>query len=245
MPSVLHNPDPDLQIDKPAAVPQRTFDLRPTRRLVTLTVCVVLGLHMALLLWMGGERITDRAQRPDMQIEFISPPPSISPTSSPAPLPAPATPPLRGPVTSPAPSLTAPPQPPAPIAQAPLLPTPSDQSPPAPQQPSAVPAATQVLTSALSSEADYQAADLNNPKPLYPLSAIRQEAQGRVLLLVEVLPDGRAGRITLEQSSGHAILDASAMNTVRRWRFKPAQQAGASVSQTIRIPIDFTLQDSR
>jgi protein TonB len=49
----------------------------------------------------------------------------------------------------------------------------------------------------------------------------------------------------LEQSSGHAILDASAMNTVRRWRFKPAQQAGASVSQTIRIPIDFTLQDSR
>lgn len=243
MPSVLHNPDPDLQIDKPAAVPQRTFDLRPTRRLVTLTVCVVLGLHMALLLWMGGERITDRAQRPDMQIEFISPPPSISPTSSPAP--APATPPLRGPVTSPAPSLAAPLQPPAPTAQVPLPPTPSDQSPPVPKQPSATPAATQVLPSTLTSEADYQAAELNNPKPLYPPRAIREEAQGRVLLLVEVLPDGRAGRIALEKSSGHAILDASAMNTVQRWRFKPAQQDGAWVSQTIRIPIDFTLKDRR
>jgi periplasmic protein TonB len=243
MPSVLHNPDPDLPIDKPAAVPQRTFDLRPTRRLVTLTVCVVLGLHMALLLWMGGERITDRAQRPDMQIEFISPPPSTSPTSSPAP--APATPPLRGPVTSPAPSLAAPLQPPAPTAQVPLPPTPSDQTPPAPKQASAAPAATQVLPSALTSEADYQAAELNNPKPLYPLRAIREEAQGRVLLLVEVLPDGRAGRIALEKSSGHAILDASAMNTVQRWRFKPAQQDGAWVSQTIRIPIDFTLKDRR
>ena len=55
---------------------------------------------------------------------------------------------------------------------------------------------------------------MNNPRPAYPLLAIRQGAQGQVLLLVEVLTDGRAGRIELEKSSGHAALDAAAINAV-------------------------------
>lgn len=97
----------------------------------------------------------------------------------------------------------------------------------------------------MTSDADYKAPELNNPKPLYPLTAVRQEAQGRVLLLVEVTADGRAGRITLEKSSGHAILDASAMNTVRLWQFIPARKDGVFQTQTIRVPIDFKLNESR
>jgi protein TonB len=95
------------------------------------------------------------------------------------------------------------------------------------------------------SDADYKAAYLNNPKPPYPLTAVRQGAQGRVVLWAEVLPDGRAGRVQVEKSSGHAMLDASAMNTVRAWRFTPARQDGVVTTQAVRIPIDFTLQDRR
>jgi protein TonB len=94
-------------------------------------------------------------------------------------------------------------------------------------------------------EADYRAAYLNNPKPPYPFAAVRQGAEGRVLLLAEVLPDGRAGRVSLEKSSGHALLDASAMNTVRSWRFTPARSNGLPTTQTVSIPIDFTLQNQR
>jgi protein TonB len=94
-------------------------------------------------------------------------------------------------------------------------------------------------------EADYKAAYLNNPKPPYPFAAVRQGAEGRVLLLAEVLPDGRAGRVSLEKSSGHPLLDASAMNTVRSWRFTPARKDGVVTTQAVSIPIDFTLQNRR
>jgi periplasmic protein TonB len=95
------------------------------------------------------------------------------------------------------------------------------------------------------SDADYKAAHLNNPRPPYPQIAVRQGAEGRVLLLAEVLPDGRAGSVRVEQSSGHAVLDAAAMNTVRLWRFTPARKNGVFSTQTVRIPIDFNLNEGR
>jgi protein TonB len=94
-------------------------------------------------------------------------------------------------------------------------------------------------------EADYKAAYLNNPRPPYPFAAVRQGAEGRVLLSAEVLSDGRAGRVSLEKSSGHALLDAAALNTVRSWRFTPARKGGVLTSQAVLIPIDFSLQDRR
>ena len=96
-----------------------------------------------------------------------------------------------------------------------------------------------------STDADYKAAYLNNPRPAYPLLAIRQGAQGQVLLLVDVLTDGRAGRIELEKSSGHAALDAAAINAVRAWRFTPARKDGLLAAQTVSIPIQFNLKDQR
>jgi len=107
------------------------------------------------------------------------------------------------------------------------------------------PAPQAVIQTATTVDADYKAAYLNNPKPPYPASAVRRGAEGRVVLLAEVLADGRAGRVNLEQSSGHAILDASAMNTVRTWRFTPARKDGVIVTQTVRIPIEFNLREAR
>jgi len=99
--------------------------------------------------------------------------------------------------------------------------------------------------SSRSTDADYKAAYLNNPRPAYPLVAIREGAQGQVLLLVEVLTDGRAGRIDLEKSSGHAALDAAAINAVRAYRFTPARKDGLLATQTVSIHINFNLKDER
>lgn len=233
---------------------KRTLNLGPNRQLVTITGVVVVGLHLALLLlWLLDWRMEDVPKRPDIDIELTAPTPVESGTPAPAAPPAPTVP------TSPKVPVTPPPPQPAPAPEAtkpstPSVPAPapteasaqpvSAPSPPAPS-PAPVQRGADALPSALTVDADYKAADLNNPKPLYPLTAVRQEAQGRVLLLVEVLADGRAGRVTLEKTSGHAILDASAMNTVRLWQFKPAVKDGVFYAQTIRVPIDFNLKDSR
>jgi outer membrane biosynthesis protein TonB len=49
-----------------------------------------------------------------------------------------------------------------------------------------------------------------NPTPPYPSEARRRAWEGTVLLLVEILENGRPERITIRQSSGHPILDEAA-----------------------------------
>ena len=223
---------------------KRTLNLGPNRRLVTITGVVVVGLHLALLLlWLFDWRMEEASKRPDINIELTAPAPVQSDTQAP---PAPVAPPVPAVQPPPEVPVTPKPPPPHPSDTAPVVPSePTPAPPPAAAAPAPTGGQADVLPSALTADADYKAAELNNPKPLYPLTAVRQEAQGRVLLLVEVLADGRAGRVTLEKTSGHAILDASAMNTVRLWQFIPAREDGVFVTQTIRVPIDFNLKDSR
>ena len=81
----------------------------------------------------------------------------------------------------------------------------------------------------------------NNPAPSYPASARRRGQEGRVLLRVEVLTNGNVGSVALEKSSGIDSLDTAALDTVRRWRFRPARKNGQSVTATVQVPIRFAL----
>ncbi len=91
-------------------------------------------------------------------------------------------------------------------------------------------------------ESRYDVAALNNPKPPYPLAARRQGAEGRVVLRAQVLEDGRCTEVHIVRGSGHALLDESALATVRRWRFVPATRAGKAVRSWVEVPIHFRLQ---
>jgi len=93
-------------------------------------------------------------------------------------------------------------------------------------------------------ESRYDVAALNNPKPPYPLSARRQGAEGRVVLRALVLEDGRCAEVRIVRSSGHALLDESALTTVRRWRFLPATRAGTPVTASVDVPIAFRLDQA-
>lgn len=90
-------------------------------------------------------------------------------------------------------------------------------------------------------EPDYKAAYLNNPKPPYPRMAVRLRIEGTVLLLVQVLPDGRAGTVQVMKTSGNDLLDDSALKTVKTWRFTPARKDGVITSAYVRVPIIFSL----
>jgi periplasmic protein TonB len=82
----------------------------------------------------------------------------------------------------------------------------------------------------------------DNPAPEYPYAARLRGEYGRVLLRVEVLASGDAGKVLVERSSGYDILDQAAVDSVKRWRFRPARRNGEPVTASVRVPIRFALQ---
>ena len=234
-------------------------DLSPRPSLLIALSLFVLAVHAGLLLlWTRNSSVEHVIKRYDLRLVFLTPPPVSAQATAKRPSPSrssqnnsPQETAQQGPITLPAmaqvqaPAAQAPApaqvaaQVPAQAATPATAPAAAPSSGPAPAAESVMPASTR------STDADYKAAYLKNPTPAYPLLAIRQGAQGQVLLLVEVLTDGRAGRIDLEKSSGHAALDAAAINAVRAWRFTPARKDGLLAAQTVSIPIQFNLKDER
>ena len=84
---------------------------------------------------------------------------------------------------------------------------------------------------------------LNNPAPVYPLAARRNDWEGLVVLRVLVDRQGKAVRVLLEKSSGHDVLDQSASQAVNRWRFLPSRLGNVAFESWITIPVRFVLKD--
>ncbi len=78
-------------------------------------------------------------------------------------------------------------------------------------------------------------------EPVYPSAARRRGQQGVVMVTVEVDADGATLRVSLQHSSGYAVLDTAALNAVRHWRFTPAHRAGRAVRAAVQVPIRFRL----
>lgn len=118
----------------------------------------------------------------------------------------------------------------------------ADAGPAAKGEPGAQSAA---VPSAGASPPSYELGSGGNPIPEYPWAARRAGREGRVVVQVSVRPDGQVAEADVAHSSGHASLDESALETVRRWRFEPAVQAGVPVAGTTKVPITFRLVDER
>ncbi len=89
----------------------------------------------------------------------------------------------------------------------------------------------------------FDAAYLDNPAPAYPRVARRRGVSGTVLLAAHITPEGRADQVRVQQTSGHEVLDAAALNAVTTWRFVPARRGDAAVAAWVEIPIVFNLRD--
>ncbi len=77
-----------------------------------------------------------------------------------------------------------------------------------------------------------------NPAPQYPPEALAARQTGRVVLRVEVGPDGTVLSVEVHGTSGIAALDEAAREAVRRWRFSPAP--GHPVRE-VAVPVRFTI----
>lgn len=92
-------------------------------------------------------------------------------------------------------------------------------------------------------EANYRANYAHNPKPTYPTIAKSRGWQGKVLLRVKVSAQGLSDAVTVEESSGREMLDESAIEAVKQWRFIPAKRGNTPVASSVIVPIVFTLRN--
>jgi TonB family protein len=82
-----------------------------------------------------------------------------------------------------------------------------------------------------------------NTPPVYPALAKLRGYEGVVLVYAEILSDGRVGSTAISKSSGYTILDKSAMEAVKLWKFEPAKKAGKPFAIRVKLPIKFVLHD--
>ena len=80
-------------------------------------------------------------------------------------------------------------------------------------------------------------------EPDYPTPDIRMGHEGTVWLTIEILPNGRVGAVRVDQTSGFARLDDSAVREARKWRMRPGTQDGIAIPMYKRVPVTFRLKD--
>ncbi len=76
----------------------------------------------------------------------------------------------------------------------------------------------------------------------YPSASRRLSEEGRVVATITVGADGKAGDITVTQSSGFPRLDAAVECVVRRLPFEPGKRDGQPVDAQVSVPIVFKLE---
>lgn len=84
----------------------------------------------------------------------------------------------------------------------------------------------------------------DNEHPVYPWIARLRGYEGVVLLSAEIDADGKVGNLRLKKSSGFAVLDRSALDAVKTWKFEPGRRMGRPISMWVDVPVKFVLRDN-
>lgn len=229
-------------------------------RTTGLALMVAVAGHAAALAWWMQqppvEAAAPLAMGQHLAVNWVSLPTPPSPSTTPAPaqpLPRPAVPtepvkaaaapmqPAAAPVPAPAPVTPAPAVAATPAAATAAPPSPPLAAAPAPA-PAPVPAPAVAPAASAVVPASFDAAYLDNPRPLYPAASRQEGEEGTVLLRVRVLPNGLPEQVELARSSGFDRLDKAARSTVARWRFTPARQGDQAIAAWVQVPISFALK---
>jgi periplasmic protein TonB len=80
---------------------------------------------------------------------------------------------------------------------------------------------------------------INHPQPTYPPLAKQARISGQVVLQAEISKDGSIQK--LQVLSGHPMLVPSAVEAVKRWKYKPYILNGEPVEVETTITVNFTL----
>ena len=67
---------------------------------------------------------------------------------------------------------------------------------------------------------------ISDISPVYPLEALKDRIEGKVVVKFFINKDGKVSEISVESTSGSKILDSAAINYVQMLKFIPAQTNG-------------------
>lgn len=172
-------------------------------------------------------------------VQAPAPPPPPQPAEPPTPNTRPPKPkpvPKPKPLPPPEKSITLPPEPAVPVPVPAIAPAPVPV-------PSPVKVEAGETHEAPVTPPRIDASRLNNPAPAYPSISRQWGEEGTVLLELLVLADGRVTDVKIKTSSGYPRLDRSALDAVKRWRYKPAQRDGVAIDYRYLQPITFSLRE--
>ena len=85
----------------------------------------------------------------------------------------------------------------------------------------------------------FHALAISAPRPDYPFEARSHWIEGRGLFTLTVRPDGSVASVEVTKSTGHRILDESAIAAFQKWRFKPG------AVDRVKMPMEFTMAGLR
>jgi len=78
--------------------------------------------------------------------------------------------------------------------------------------------------------------------PDYPVKAIEAAMQGTAVIKIFILKNGRVGNAVIEQTSGHELLDRSAVAAISQWIFEPAVSQKEAIEAWFKVPVKFQLK---
>lgn len=84
-----------------------------------------------------------------------------------------------------------------------------------------------------------------NPPPRYPWQARLKGWEGTVLVRAWVSQEGKVVSVHIQRSSGYPTLDEAALQSIRAWKFRPAQRGGRRLAAVVEVPVTFRLDDVR
>ena len=84
-----------------------------------------------------------------------------------------------------------------------------------------------------------------NRRPNYPDASRRRGEEGVVRVELLVDPTGRVAEVRILESSGFSALDAAALQSLREWRFRPAQRGSLPVAGSITTAVHFRIETAR
>ncbi len=125
---------------------------------------------------------------------------------------------------------------PTPSSLAPTLPTPN----PSPRL-LPTPSPSQLPPSHASSTVLARPNPSKNSAPIYPDIARKKGWAGTLILQANISAQGSVESLKILQSTGHDVLDQSAITAVRQWHFHPQKVNGIPTPVTVELPVKFSL----
>jgi protein TonB len=86
-------------------------------------------------------------------------------------------------------------------------------------------------------------APVRTVSPLYPQEMRARKISGLVMVKVQIDEKGDVNDAVAVKSSDVAF-EAPAVDALKRWKFKPASDAGKPVAIAITVPVKFSVEDA-